>query len=559
MPSSSSPCREPLLKTDERVIQGLAVSPGLAMGPAYLHLDIWERAISQPSIPPQTVDSELARICAAFQTVRDRLQLSTTRARQKLGPELSGIFEAHQCMLQDPALLPVIQKKIREELFSAEEAVRTVFQAIQEKFLTINAPGLRESAADLTDLARQILRALHGITNHGLEKIQPGSILVAQRILPSELVFLKEGSAAGIVVEEGGLGSHCSLLARGLGIPQISQTPKITEQVMTGDLLLLNSQDGTVTLTPDEITTKSFSTKLRQHQQEHQESASQAQAPALTACGRHITVSANISNARDALTAAENGAGGIGLFRIEGLYLRSPLLLSEEELYAELDTALTPFLGKPVVVRLLDAGGDKAIPALKQAPEDNPFLGLRGIRLLLDHPGLLFSELRTLLRLSQTHELKILIPMVTDLSDISAVKQALQTCASELGITDLPPLGAMIETPAAALMTAEICAEVDFLSIGSNDLTQYIMAAARGNPLVNRYYQDKHPAVLRMIGQVCATARLSQTPVSLCGSLAAWEDSIPRLLDLGLTSLSVAPPLIPTVKKCLRTCTIQSL
>lgn len=522
------------------------------MGKAFVHHDIWDESVGAMDALEVDAEAELERLDIALKTVEGELAASAEKAEHKLGRELAEIFEAHLAMLQDRQLLSGIRDAIVEEGISAPRAVRRVFRWWVEAFRGLENPNQRERSDDVADLGRRVLRILSGYEGHSLEAVPHGSVLMARHLLPSDVVFLDPERVVAMVVEEGGPGSHCSLLARGLGIPKVARVGGLLSHVREGEQVLVDGVSGEVLLSPAEETAEAFHEHLSQSRTSAEVLRQAAGKPALTEEGAKVAVMANISGLRDARAALANGADGIGLFRIEAVYLRARHVPEEDELFTELATALEPFQGKPVCVRLLDVGGDKVVPCLKLAAEPHPFLGRRGVRLLLDYPGLLACQLRVLLRLAESHDLRVLIPMVTDLSDVLGVKEALHECARGMESAGTLELGVMIETPAAALFTREICEEVDFVSIGTNDLTQYVMAAARGNPLVSRYYEEKHPAVMRMVEMICRSAAAAGKPVSLCGTLAAWEESIPALIKAGVSLLSVASPLIPSVKEAVR-------
>lgn len=534
-------------------LKGAGAAPGLARGNAYLHRDILEiepRRANGPGWHLDT-DGELKRVDAAFARVRGDLLLSARRAEKKIGRELAEIFEAQEAMLQDALLQEEIRRKI-EESIRTDVAVRQVFRWWEQRFHDLDDPYLRERADDVADLARRVLRSLAGVERHSLERLPRGSVLVARRVMPSEIVQLQPDRVRAILVEEGGTRSHCALLARGLGIPKVVQVEGLLSAIRGGEPVLVDGEEGLVVLSPSKEVERGFRRRLNDSRLSAKVARREAQRPAVIADGREIEVLANITGRVDAEAAVEHGADGVGLFRVESIYLRAAVLPSEEDLFESIAETLEPFEGRPVTVRLLDAGGDKVVPCLNLSLEADPYLGRRGVRLLFDYPKLLSSQLRALIRLAGEFDLRILIPMVTDLSDVVEVRSALRQCIADLGVPSCPPLGAMIETPAAALFAEEICSEVDFVSIGTNDLTQYVMAAARGNPLVSRYYQEKHPAVMKMVRLACEGAAAAGKPVSVCGALAAWEDCVPLLVEAGVTSLSVAPPLIPGVKSAVR-------
>jgi phosphoenolpyruvate-protein kinase (PTS system EI component) len=272
--------------------------------------------------------------------------------------------------------------------------------------------------------------------------------------------------------------------------------------------------------------------------------------PAVTRDGQTISVEANLAAHASVEAVIENGADGVGLFRIEELYFTRVLPISEEELFLELKRLVAPLREKPVTIRLLDVGGDKAIPSLRLPFESNPLLGKRGVRLLLNYPQLARTQLRSLLRLSQSQDVRILVPMVTFERDMQQIRELLAAVAHEMSIQNLPPLGAMIETPAAALTVGQIATHADFLSVGTNDLTQYTLAAGRDNATVSEYYDDTHPSMIRLLGIILAEA--SGKPVTICGEMAGREEVVPKLLELGFRALSISPPLIPTTKQLIR-------
>jgi phosphoenolpyruvate-protein kinase (PTS system EI component) len=310
-----------------------------------------------------------------------------------------------------------------------------------------------------------------------------------------------------------------------------------------------------VVLNPDAITQARYTEEIQSAQARIAHAVVLARQPAFTQNGTAITVLANVGGREDVAAATEDGADGVGLYRLEQFYLARKTPPAAAELLAELRAVFAPMQGKPITVRLLDLGGDKPLPFLKLPPEDNPFLGQRGVRFLLRFPDLLETQLQALWEFSQEHDVRILVPMVTLADEMARVRSLLVAKAKDAAGGKLPPLGAMIETPAAALSVAKITAHADFLSIGTNDLTQYTMAAGRENPLVNDYFLEDHPAVLRLIRIIVEEA--GGIPVAVCGELARQLHAIPTLLNLGIRVLSVAPPLVPGVKEAIRQVTLK--
>jgi phosphotransferase system enzyme I (PtsI) len=460
-------------------------------------------------------------------------------------------------MLQDSSLRQEVREHIRRELVSAAQALAHVFQRWQKKFRAKPEEMLQERADDLADLEGRLLREIAGVETTALERMPPGRVLVAHRLFPSETVALPQRGVIGIVLEFGGPGSHAALLARALGIPTVAQIPDATRRIADGQELIVDGFSGEVIISPDANVRAQFEERIKHVCADALRARHLAGQLARSVDGTEVAVMANVGTRGDVIAAAENGADGIGLYRIEQFYLSRNTPPSEADLLAELRDVFGPLGKRPITVRLLDLGADKPVSFLNFPIEDDPFLGCRGVRLLLRYPDLLDTELKALLEFSRDHDLRILVPMVTLAEEMAEIRRRLRVIADAAGFETLPPLGAMIETPAAALTISEIIQHADFLSIGTNDLTQYTMAAGRENPLVNDYFVESHPAVLRLVQIVVEEA--GGTPVAICGELAGQLECIPTLLDLGLRNLSVAPPLVPGVKETIRQSTLLRL
>ena len=367
---------------------------------------------------------------------------------------------------------------------------------------------------------------------------------------PTDVVAVSPKDVKAIVVESLGQGSHAALLAREKGIPSLAGLPGLLSQIRSGDEALVDAFREALVISPNPETRRDFERRLEEYRASLWTCKGECRKPAITRDGQTISVEANLAPAAGVDTVIENGADGVGLFRIEQLYFARELPPSEEELFSELQHLVAPLREKPVTIRLLDIGGDKAIPSLRLPFESNPLLGKRGVRVLLDYPQLARTQLKSLLRLSQTQDIRILVPMVTVERDMQQMRELLVAVAREMGIENLPPLGAMIETPAAALTVGQIAKHADFLSVGTNDLTQYTLVAGRDNATVSDYYEDTHPSMLRLLGIIIAEA--SGKPVTICGEMAGREEVIPTLLGIGFRALSISPPLIPTTKELIR-------
>lgn len=529
---------------------GSSISVGLAAGPAFVYRDILHD-LEMYEIGAHEVEAEHARIQRANEKVLQELRLSAERVEAELDADLALIFRAHEAMLQDPVIVRDLRKELEDELINAEQVVKRVFRRWERKIRAASNEQNRQRGDDVADLSRRLLGALSGVRGHVLANMPQGSVLVATRLFPSDTVHLSRKSVAAVVVGFGGTASHAALLTRALGIPAVTQVPEACDQVAPGDMVLVDGFAGTVVVAPNAQTQASFQMRIDEQSVSLAAARQHCHEPVKTPDGLSVLVMANIGSREDALLAAENGADGVGLYRLEQFYLSRKVLPSEEELLTAMRRTLEPVAGATITVRLLDVGGDKNSPSLNFGRETNPFLGRRGVRLLLAYPELLNTQLRALLRLAQDHDVQILVPMVTVPEDMQRLKESLRIAAADAGANKVPPIGAMIETPAAALCVADIVKHADFLSIGTNDLTQYTMAAGREDPLVSDYFQDDHPVVLRLLRLITEAA--GDTPVALCGELAGRSDAMPVLLGLGVRCLSVAPPLVPIVKEAART------
>ena len=539
----------------ELTLRGTRISPGLGVGRAWIAADILDAREEAGRIQPHEVAAEWERIRRALATVGADLQEAVRRVSEQFDPSLAEIFRAHQVMLDGLLASHEFEKELNGSLLDAAEVVRTVFRRWEARFASLEVETFRQRADDIVDLARRVLRQLDGVGASSLDAMTSGSILVVPRLLPSDVVALTQRDVAAILVERLGQGSHAALLAREKAIPVVAQLPGLLSQVRRGDEVLVDAFRAIAVVSPGAETRQDFERRLEQSRLNLFRCRGRCREPAITRDGQTVRVEANLAARDEAELLIENGADGVGLFRIEQLYLSRELPPSEDELFEALAQLVAPLREKPVTIRLLDIGGDKSIPSVRLPLEANPALGKRGVRLLLDHPRLLGVQLRALLRLSQAQPIRILVPMITLERDIVQVREQLTAVARELGMEGLPALGAMIETPAAALGIAQIAAHCDFLCVGTNDLTQYTLAAARDDESVSEYYADDHPALLRLLGIILGEA--SGKPVTICGELAGREETIPRLLRMGFRGLSIAPRLIPTTKELIRSIAIS--
>jgi phosphoenolpyruvate-protein phosphotransferase len=534
----------------ERKLEGLSIAPGLGYGTAWMPEE-WSAAPSPVHIEELQLPAELKRIEQACAQVRSDLRAAAHKIEERGDSDLADIFHAHELMLDDLDASAAFVDELERSMVDAAEAVRRVLLQWEKRFLSLATESFRQRADDVADLARKLLRHLSGAEGHAFDHLPAGSVLVTARLLPSEVVLLSRHSVAAIVVEQLGAGAHAALLAREKSIPTVAGFPGLLEALKPGDPMLVDATRGTVVIAPLPETRAHFAQRITLLERCSERSRHTCHSPAHTLDGVPIGVQANLGTYEDVALVLENGADGVGLFRTEQLYLARETPPSEDELLEDLRAITRPLRETAVTVRLLDVGGDKPVPFMRIRSELNPQLGLRGVRMLLQRPQITRTQLRALVRLAQEQEIRVLVPLVTLAEEMAAIRELLAQAAADLGATSVPKLGAMVETPAAALSVPEICREVDFLSIGTNDLTQYTMAAARDNPSVCRYYDDGHVTVLRLLRLIMAEA--GQTPVNICGELAGREEFIPELVGMGFRSLSVSPPLVPAVKELVRT------
>ncbi|MBN2038311.1 MAG: phosphoenolpyruvate--protein phosphotransferase [Chitinispirillaceae bacterium] len=530
-------------------LRGIPFSSGFARGRAHVYRDILKSKEVAYNIKKDQYDAEYSRINKARETVRRQLFTSAKRAGNALDKNIADIFLAQEIMLEDPQLATDLKQTLHQKHFNAERVVGTVFRRWIRKFRDAPSKMLNERADDIEDLFRRMLGVLSGVEAHRLENLPSHTILVARRLLPSDTVFLSRTSCAGILLEIAGATAHSTILARELGVPCIGKVSGLIANIATGDEVLVDGNAGKITVNPTAQMNKDFDTSRNRFSRQSTIARKNRFKTARTINGKTIKVMANVGSREDIEMAVDSGADGIGLFRTEGFFLAAQTLPSVDEFTRYLLHCLEPAGNRAVNLRLLDIGGDKNLPYLNLPFELNPFLGRRGVRLLFDFPALLRIQLEAAIAVSQQYRIRVLVPMVTFSKELLQIKQMLRTISVRKKTAALP-LGAMIETPAAALSVPSLCDHADFLSVGTNDLTQYVMAADRESLLVDDYFLDDHPVLLWLLNNIMQHA--GTTPVTLCGELAAKSEALGSVLDTGITALSVAPVRIPAVKEAVR-------
>lgn len=527
-------------------IGGVIASPGLAMGPA-ARLRQTEIAVARDGTG--AVEERAALIAA-----RREVRASIAARADEAGGGVAAVMQAHLALIDDPELLAAAEKRIA----GGNSAGFAWRGAIHDQIDAIRATGnahLIERIDDLIDIERQLLAVLTGTSLNGTN-VPAGAIVVAEDLLPSQLVMLAAAKPAGICLVRGGPTSHVAILCAGMGLPALVAMGDALDAVDDDLPLLLDAELGHVTLAPSAGDTDAFAARLAKRDARR----AAAQAAAKDAChsadGSRIEIFANVGSVDEARAAATQGAEGSGLVRSEFLFLDRETAPSEDEQLAAYQGIADALAGKPVIVRLLDIGGDKPAAYIPIDAEENPALGQRGIRVALAQPELLETQLRAMLRVEPAGSCKIMIPMVASVDELRQVRARVDRLRAEMGIAAPIEVGVMVETPAAAMTADLLAAEADFLSIGTNDLTQYVLAMDRGNPAVAAGVDAMHPAVLRMIGETCRLAAIHDRWVGVCGGLASDPAALPILVGLGVTELSTVPGFVAEAKQIVRGLTL---
>lgn len=547
-----------LQMTKNLTLTGYGISPGLASGRTRVYRDILGRTQEVYYIAADDLQDEHRRIEEAFDEVRSDLGKNEKQVTEKLDEDFAQIFRAHQEILNDPSLLEQIREMIERSRVNAEFAVMTVFRRFEGNFRRLDDERWAARADDVADLARRVLNSLTGQAAHQLANLPPDTILVASHLLPSDTVHFARRSVSAVVVEHGGPASHAAILTRELGIPAVSEIDNAIRTIPEGRIALVDGTEGTVVIDPDDLAQERFRRRRAEITIRRNQASKRAGRIARTRDGIEVPVMANISGREDAALAVEQGADGVGLYRIEQVYFSREDLPNEDELVESFRETLAPLdVELPVTLRLFDIGGDKPLPFLDHPKEPAPLLGRRGVRVLLAFPDLLRTQLRSFLRLSKERSIRILVPMVTLADDMQAVRELYLQAAHELSCPSPPPLGSMVETPAAALCAEALCAHSDFFSVGTNDLTQYTMAAGRENAHVQEYFRQDHPAIFRLLEDMIAA--VGNQPVSICGELASRPEVTSTLLRMGVGEFSVSPLQIPYVKQAVREACLEKV
>lgn len=535
-----------------KTYKGLAASPGISEG-ALWHYRPQQPQIDMRSIDEAEVSSEQQAFHDARKTVDTHLAAIFERVLAKQGEEEAEIFASHRELLDDEELVGDVTSLINDDKLTATAAVKRYLDDAAETMRQLDDPYLQERAAEFLDLQKNLLLALNNLPLAGLGNVANNSIIVAEDLTPSETAQLDIDDVRGFVLERGGLTSHVAILARNLGLPAVMGLNNIMSAGKDGDKALIDGSTGTFIIDPDQATQRIY---VQKHEEQNRRKAEYAKLygkPAVTKDGVRFPLYSNIGSSANLHLIEENCSEGIGLFRSEFLFMESAQAPSEEEQLAVYQEVVEHMDGKPVILRLLDIGGDKPLNYMDFKAEDNPFLGWRGVRLYKDHPEIFLSQIRAALRASAYGDLRIMVPMVISVDEIRWVKEQCKEQAEKLqseGFKVNPDIqvGIMIETPASAMIAPQLAKVADFFSIGTNDLTQYTLAVDRGNTRISNLYDSLHPAVLRLMDIACQAAHEAGIEIGICGEMGGQAEATPLLVGMKMDEISISGHGVPAVK-----------
>ena len=544
----------------ETRIYGVGVSPGIARAKIHVVSDDYEE-IPRYAITPAEITGEIGRFETALIQTRAQILEMQQKIAEAIGAKDAGIFDAHLLVVEDRTLIDEVLRKLEADLCNVEYVFQEVATHYADTLSKIDDPYLRERALDIQDVTRRVVSNLQGKAPKAFLGLTDPHILVAHNITPSDTATMDREQVLGLATDLGSRTSHTAIMARSLGIPAVVGLHDATEKLETGQEVLLDGYNGLLILNPTPETLWHYGELKHRKAQVAEQLTGLRETKSTTRDGRHIVLSANIELPNDVASVAENGAEGIGLYRTEFLYLNRPTLPTEDEQHETYRIVAAQVAPHPLIIRTFDLGGDKIASGMDSNDEQNPFMGLRAIRFCLEHLDIFKAQLRAILRASTAGNVKIMFPMISGLAELRRAVGVLAECKEELrqegiSFSDATEVGAMIEIPSAALCANVLAREVDFFSIGTNDLIQYAIAVDRVNERIAHLYEPTHPAVVRLLKMVSDAAHAHDIWVGVCGEMAGDLTMVPLLLGLGMDELSVSASLVPRVKKAVQTLSV---
>ncbi len=523
-------------------MKGIGTSPGIALGNVLVYK---EPKIVIEKKQVSNTDEEIKRLDKAIEIAIKQIEQIYEKTLKNVGPKEAEIFNAHRMMIEDPEFIGDVKETIKSQKVNAEWAVKTTIDRYIEMFENIEDEYIRERALDLKDVSNRLLKILLDIETMDLSTLEDECIIIAEDLTPSDTAQMNKEMVLGFITELGGKTSHTSIMARTLEIPAVSGVKDITNKTKNGDFAIIDGKEGLIILNPSKEEIDNYKEKKERYEQFKLKLNEIKGKESISKDGIKVEIAANIGTPKDVDKVIENDAEGIGLYRTEFLYMDSDKLPTEEEQFEAYKIVAERMEGKPVVIRTLDVGGDKDIPYLDLPEEMNPFLGYRAIRLCLDRKDIFKTQLRALLRASAFGNVKIMFPMISSIEEIREAKKVLEEAKEELRKENISfnediEVGIMVEIPAAAIHSDIFAKEVDFFSIGTNDLIQYTLAVDRGNQDISYLYNQYHPAVLKLINMTIKNGHKEGIWVGMCGEAAGDEKLIPILLGMGLDEFSMS-------------------
>ncbi len=535
------------------------LSPGIAIGPALVFNKI-SMNLDELNYKISDIGKELEMFNRACSDTIENIRRTKKLSKKIYQKQFDEIFDGQIAILEDKIFLDEIKQKIKKKKKTAAFAIRNVFQSKKEHFLNLDNEYFRDRALDIGDLKQKLLYAIFGVSTD--YQLSVPSIIFADVLTPSDTIHFNRNLILGFVTDTGGRTSHASIMAKSLHIPSVVNTENLSKIIKTGDFVIIDGYSGKIYVNPVQKTIDKCLKKKKQFDEYHSSLLAESQLPAVTKDNVEIKLLANVEFIDELREVKINGGSGIGLYRTEGLYFEQGELPSEEIQYKLYKKFSMKMGDQTVIIRTFDAGGDKIFKDLNSAPENNPFLGWRGIRVCLDETELFKTQLRAIYRANVNGNMKILLPMICCIRELQLAKNIIAEVKGELNrkkIKHFPEteIGIMVETPAVALMADVFMDEVDFFSIGTNDLTQYTLAVDRTNTKISKLFNDLHPAVLRLVNNTIKTCGKHNKEVSICGEIAGNPIAVAVLIGLGVRILSISPVLIPKIKKIIREVTIS--